>query len=252
MTLILTAACPLGVVMVADSAITYYDEDGNVSHVNEVGWNKLLPVRYAKGGISYWGHIGAIRPRFDQWLEYIVRENAAVTDLQTFANMLAERMNEAVSHRIIARPTGVHVAGMRRSNNGSVHPVIYHIHNGHGHFEVNGSTGHWWWQRTEDPKQFTVHQDFPRSTGEPCWMVRNGEFLLFSNVSDYLFEAVKNINRLEGIQIPSRTNDLGAYKGFIHTMVKIMVDLYRVSNLHRSVGGRVVSLAVSADGVFLE
>ncbi len=247
MTVILTAAGPLGVVMVADSAITYYASDGSVSHVDEKGWLKLLRVPSARAGISYWGHVGAIRLRFDQWLEYLVRKHSQIKNVRMFADTIAHEMNTAIGGVPLSNPAGVHVAGLITDGSGYFSSVIYHIHNGHGHFRADPSTGRWGWNRTEPSKLFAVHQDFPNPETSTAWMVRNGEYFLFSHVWDALECAIGQINRLDGIRIPSQ-NTLGACKGYCHTMVKMIVDVYRISNLHRSVGGKVVSLAIGPDG----
>ena len=249
MTLILTCATPIGVVMVADSAITYFDANGKIDHVDEVGWTKIFRIPMARGGLSYWGHIGAIRPRFDEWVKYLIRKHENVRELKAFANVVADEMNAALNNHPLQNPAGVHVAGFMANSQGGFTPAIFHIHNGNGHFQGNLATGEWGWKRTEPPKIFTVHQDFPRP-GQTRWMVRNGEFFLFAQLWEELENAFLRINMLEGIRIPAK-NTLGAYKGKMHTMVKMVVDLYRISNLHRSVGGRVVSLGI-AENQFIE
>ena len=265
MTLVLTEVSSVGIAMAADSAITKLFQ-GKVVEVDQQGWLKLLPVPTISAGISYWGMIGAVTPtRFDNWLRRVIG-SGSYSDLPSFADCLANALNHACHGKPLAedQDVGIHVAGYSEWSDGVKRPVFFHVHNGNAgmlvHYErdeegrVVAVCPEW----VSDPRKlFEKHQDFPTraiSLEENLaflqrgYLTRNGEYFLYAIISDHLSQAFKYINLIPEVSIPRDPSRLGSRKGFLHTMLDIMVRVYRCSNQWRSVGGTVTSLAIGPGG----
>ena len=262
MTLVLTELSPAGIAMAADSAITKLSPEGRIVEVDEQGWTKLLTVPSITAGVSYWGMIGAVtRVQFDVWLRRVIQINA-YTDLSSFAEHLVSALNDAAGQQPLAdkQDVGIHVAGYGQWPDGQTRPVFYHVHNGHGEYIVHqeyDSQGRVIAIRPEwvsqPRKLFQKHQDFPKanlsaqenlSLLEKGYTTRNGEFFVYAVLWSQLSSALDYIHLIPGVSFPRDPSDLNSRKGFLHTILEIMVRLYRCSNQSRIIGGDVTSLGI--------
>ena len=265
MTLVLTEVSGVGIAMAADSAITRYFK-GKVVEVDQQGWSKLLHVPSISAGISYWGMIGALTPtQFDTWLRRVIK-SGSYSDLPSFADCLADALNHACHGKPLAegQDVGIHVAGYSEWSDGVKRPVFFHVHNGNARMLVHNKKDeggrvvavHREWV-SEPRKLFEKHQDFPMraiSLEENLaflqrgYLTRNGQYFLYAIISEHLSQAFKYINLIPKVSIPGDPSRLGSRKGFLHTMLDIMIQIYRCSNQWRTVGGTVTSLAIGPGG----
>jgi len=120
-----------GIAMVTDSAISKL-VNGHIRTIDQQQWAKLLKVQRIGAAVSYWGSIGYITSaRFDHWLDRKIREGN-YTDMPSFADYLANAINQACHQLPIAEPVGIHVAGYNVWADEVRRPTFYHVHNGHG------------------------------------------------------------------------------------------------------------------------
>ncbi|MFK7778413.1 MAG: hypothetical protein QM501_09950 [Gimesia sp.] len=254
MTLLLTHVSDFGVVMAADSAITWRNGTGKIICIDKKGWQKLFKVRSFRAGVSYWGLIGAINPKFYEAIKYFIEQESKYHDLKSLADYIASEMNSALKGEILTSPTGVHVAGYEKWEDGVRRPTFYHIHNGNGHYEtsIENNRLDYEWIKEEEHKLFTVHKDIPhpraslernRFALSEGHLTRNGAFYIFSQFLKTQREVIKILNKHEHISIPSRQNNICSQKGMIHMLLQNNINLYKVSNQHRVVGGKVTSIA---------
>ena len=264
MTLVLTELSHAGIAMAADSAITKL-RGNRIIEVDQQEWRKLLQVPKIRAGISYWGMIGAVtRVPFPEWLQKVI-DSGNYTDLNSFADHLVESLNRACHGCPLAagQDTGIHVAGYDYLSDGERRPALIHIHNGHGHIEyqpVINETGQVTGIKpvpiSEPRKLFEKHHDFPWTTKtveenlqmlRQGYLTRNGDYSLYAIIGQSLGEAFNFINLIPGTSIPRNPNNLNSRKGFLHTTLDIMVQIYRCSNRSQIIGGTVSSLGIGPD-----
>ncbi len=265
MTLVLTELSSAGIAMAADSAITKFRR-GRIVEIDQQGWSKLLRVPRIRAAVSYWGMIGEVtQTRFDIWLQNVIN-SGDYRDLPSFADHLADALNDACCGKPLAdgQDVGVHVAGYSQWLDGEFRPVFFHVHNGHGRTDIDFQKDehgnlvaiHPRW--VSDPRKlFEKHQDFPdmsKSLEENLislqggCIVRNGAYFFYAVIWLYMQEALRYINLIPGVLVPRDPESLSSRKGFLHTVLEIMIRLYRCSNQSRIVGGTVTSLGIGPQG----
>jgi hypothetical protein len=270
MTLILTELSQAGIAMAADSAISKWS-NGKLRTQDQQSWEKLLRVPRIKAGISYWGSIGLIskNERFDDWLKRRI-EDRSYTDLRSFADYLAEEMNQAVNNKPLANKheVGIHVAGFERGQDGVSRPSFYHIHNGHSSVRPEVETitvgGQTVISKTRlvwevPPRElFTRHNDFsPESQstgqlqGDVSYLTTNGDYATFHIIFEHLKPLLQMLNTLPDFSIPRRPNELGPKLGLLKTLVEITINLYKCSSAPKIIGGKVSTLGIRPDGTYL-
>jgi len=265
MTLVLTELSNAGIAMATDSAITKLSQ-GKVIEVDQQGWSKLLPVSSITAAISYWGTIGAVtKMQFDIWLKRVI-DSERYTDLESFADHLANALNDACHGKPLAegQDVGIHVAGYSQWSDGHRRPVFFHVHNGHGLYDPQRE-----WDEegrliavrpkwvSEPRKLFEKHQDFPKmgktleenlAILQNGYITHNGAYFLYSVIWKHMRRAFQYINLIPGVSIPRNPSELRSRKGFLHTMLDTMVRLYRCSNQSLIIGGDVTSLGIGPEG----
>lgn len=274
MTLVITELSNTGIVMAADSAITKYDrKTRKVLEVDQQGWAKLLPVRSIQAGISYWGMIGAITDvQFDDWLKKEVINSKAYDSLEAFADVLVLSLNKACHNKPLSQgeDVGLHVAGYMTWVDGIRRPAVFHVHNGHGttdvmhHYEMIDGSQHlvrviptW---KADERKLFEKHLDFPdtsKTLEENLWqlqngfILRNGSYFIYAVIWEQMKAALAYINLIPDVSIPRDPDNLGSRKGLLHTVMDMMVRIYRCSNQSPIIGGTVKSIAIGPTNYLL-
>jgi hypothetical protein len=268
-TIILTELSPAGIAMAADSAISLM-RNGRVTTKDQKYWTKLVKVPHLNAAVSYWGAIGLVNARFDEWLRRKINESKSHTELDSFANFIATEMNKAASDKPVEYPIGVHVAGFRWWPDNVYRPVFYHIHNGHGHTTFSQkfvtlndqkilieTVSKYIWDKRE---LFRVHDDFsPASKNQPALMEQfqrgfltaNGEYANFSLIYQGLDGIFKTLNSFPGVSVPRRPNELAPRVGFLKTLIEIVIEIYKCSSLSQIIGGRVLTLGIRPDNTFI-
>jgi hypothetical protein len=275
MTLILTELSSVGIAMAADSAISYFEPNGNIQHVDHKGWKKLLWVSRIGAGVSYWGFVGKVTSqRFDEWLDYRIRSHN-YHDLRSLADFLAEELNTKCRNQPLEPNVcvGIHVAGFLPWSDGVIRPTFFHVHNGHGHIEYSGAIAvpargingqpiqrllptnpKWAWQ----PRGlFQVNDDFPDHNrtlavnlniyNSGPYLTRNGDIGHYILIGDALREVSSSANAVPGLRIPSDPTQLGPRVGFLKMEIETTAMFYRCSTLSRVIGGKVSTLGIYPD-----
>lgn len=272
MTLVLTEVSKVGIVMAADSAITYsVDSQGRPIEKQQKYWDKLIRVPSIKAAVSYWGIIGAVNKQFELWLKRVIEigKQKSYYDLDSFADYLANSMNKACGDKPLAENqcVGVHVAGYTKWEDGERRPAFYHVHNGHLHMETEIETIDVNGQKilkavhpklVADPRKlFEKHKDFPKESEsleanlrflDIGYITRNGDYFVYAVLADHIERAIGFINHIPGVSIPRDPSSLGSRKGYVHLMLETMVRIYACSRMGRVIGGEVKSLAIGFNG----
>lgn len=269
MTLVLSEVSKVGIVMAADSIITFdVDRNGRPIEKQQKNWDKILLVQKIKAAVSYWGVIGAVNRQFNLWLKRVIESGAAdgsYDDLDSFADYLATAMNEACGGKVLAnnQHIGVHVAGYTKWPDGERRPAFYHVHNGHLGIQTKLETvriGEKDYLKAVHPelvaeprKLFEKHKDFPKENKglnenlgilDSGYLTRNGDYFIYAVLAEHIEQALIYANHIPGVSIPRDRNSLGSRKGYIHLMLETMTKLYACSNLGRKIGGEVTSIAI--------
>lgn len=269
MTLIVTEVSDAGIAMVADSAITFQRTDGSFEQ-REVEWTKLFQVPSIRAGVSYWGCIGKVTARrFDEWLKERLDKTDKYSDVHTLADYLVAELNAACHHRPLGlnQCVGLHVAGFAEWTDGQQRAYFYHVHNGHGHTEVenhrNPATGvitrvSYRWV-AESRKLFERHQDFPKPTSTlqdnlatlaGGYFTQNGDYFIYTQLDAYLNCLFGYVNLVDGCRIPRDLSKIGPRMAVLKLKLETVIQIYRCSTLHRIIGGDVKCLSISPTGLF--
>jgi len=249
MTLVLTELNQLGIVMTADSAVTYTNAQTGLSFVQPNMAKKLLTIPYLNAGISCWGMGEITGIPTDKWVESFIDAHGAITSLNEFANVIAEALNTQLPQNTTGENRlGFHLAGFE-DYNGVDTPSFYHIHDGPSTvLEQRGVI--------VNPNQVNANHDMPpdifQQTQESGigWLTRNGDYILYANIFARLEDFFAQLLPL-GIQIPNshNLNDGAEYLVF---QIRTISEIYRLSNLVPGIGGCIYYLTISPDGIYAQ
>lgn len=266
MTLVLTEVSSAGIAMVADSAISFYDNNGNLSAKNRVEWRKLIWVGKIAAGVSYWGSIGEItRKRFDEWIEDVVK-NGMFADLPSLAAYMASALNVATKNRPISRPMGLHIAGFHDWDDHIRRPVFFHVHNGDGHIEwiqkidaqgkIELHPAYRWGPR----KLFAAHRDLPTiGVAVPSemdrlgkgWITSNGDFTTYSVIARKLMETCDILRTIPNVHIPRDSTKVGSRVALLALMMRTVMSIHKLSSLSKGIGGEISTLGIGPNGKYV-
>lgn len=264
MTLVLTWLFPFGICMGADSAISYKsyitESSGRKRRRILTGGMKTLQIPKIKAGISFWGEGNIGDDTTDVWLsDFIFSRRNQYTTIHDFATLLQNELRELIPE--ITEPEGsleyrygkrgFHLAGFIE-HKGKPVPTFYHIHNGQSETTPN-----------INPRIINANYDLPPervlkhfSKSEYPY-VRNGEFFLYMILFDNLRIAFKQFeNLLKGVYekpfiFPDTTkfsDPLDAYSEFVRFWIRLVRDVYALSNLPEIIGGDISVLSISPTG----
>lgn len=256
MTLVLSQLTPYGIAMAADTAISvkfeYPDRTLERTYTNA---KKLQEIPQLNAGISWWGE-GRIDGVFaDLWLERFISQSSA-EDLEEFAVSLQNELrrlgftipDNAPTHILRYGTIGFHLAGFVDYNSRRV-PTLYHIHNGRSDVYPD-----------IDPHIVNANHDFPPSRVIEFWSrrmwpgLRNGDFLPYAVLSNHLSEFFRELHeniQIDGrpFQIPYPTNSIDSISKFLRFNIRLVREIYALSNYPPIIGGKVITLTISEDGI---
>ena len=243
MTLVVSEVTGLGIVMVGDSAVTYY----------EAGMQRASPgvakVQYAEQanlGFAAWGRACVGQMPMDRWLADFIRSQIGSEDrLETACRKLAAALNSALS---AAGPVnwndhrrGVHVAGFVDGL-----PHLYHVHTG-----GDPSAQH----------ELRVFRDFPfginvtlddysarlRTIGG--YHLRNGYHQIFGLLFDATYRFTEQLPGL-GFRWPDGTleNRVSLYR----ILVQLISDVLQADGRLPHVAGPIHALAFNETGLQID
>ena len=244
MTILVTEVSRSGIIMCADSRLSYFKANSNVVSGYFDEQRKL--ERFDGIGVSYWGWISHIAPARDinLWIKRIW-DQAQVSKPADFADALAEgaRRRWSRESRGDCESVGFHVAGYEPWQNGAPpKPVIYHVHNGHEGADA-----------TEEIKSY---RDFPDGASQTCglppddlldigWHVRNGDYYITAEVLEAYLQALRRIGAKD--QYRDSPPHLAAREALLRDAVKLAVRTHKVFTLPGmavTVGGDVISISL--------
>ncbi|KYK37503.1 MAG: hypothetical protein AYK18_09815 [Theionarchaea archaeon DG-70] len=258
MTLVLSKLTPYGIAMAADTAITvkfeFPDETLERTYADA---KKLQKIPQLNAGISWWGE-GRINGIFaDLWLERFIK-NSSAESLEEFAISLQNELRrleltipEGASTSTLRDGTiGFHLAGFVEYNNRRI-PSLYHIHNGKSVLYP-----------TVDPHIVNANHDFPPLRVIEHWSrrewpgLRNGDYRPYAVLYNYLSGFYRQLHEDPDMRaadddpfiIPHPLN-LETISEFLRFNIKLVRDIYALSNYPPIIGGRVTTLTINENGI---
>jgi len=239
MTLIITELSKFGIVMVADSAVTFTETLPDGSQFPHVlnGAQKLQAIPYLGAGISVWG-LGNMPTQngnlsTDVWINDFIARHSQVATLSEFADCLTQELQESLGENEIS--VGFHLAGFVEMENQKL-PTFYHVRN------VDGTFAHY------EFHEFIVGQDFPpRELAEnELYITRNGDYGAYAVLANAIHNALPIIQNGIGINIPYPS--LQGRIAYHSAWIKFVSELYASSGLLRTIGGSISALGIYSDG----
>ena len=248
MTLVLSELSSFGIAMAADSAVTHTKPRTGIAHVTPNSARKLQVIPYLTAGISCWGlgTIGTLPT--DQWLNNFINSNSSINTLTNFATELANQLNRQVPRNTSgANRLGFHLAAFENYR-GTPTPSFYHVHDGPS--TTLQSRG-----ISVNPNQFNANHDVPprifqqmANAGQTPITIRNGTYQLYAQIYSRLDGFFRTSLRPLGITIPhsQHVSDRADYMVFY---IRLMSEIYRLSNLIPGIGGGIHYLAINRTGI---
>lgn len=246
MTLVLTELSLFGIAMAADSAVTTTQVHTGLSHATPSAAQKLQAVDHLSAGVSCWG-LGSIGGApTDEWLTDFIRATEGVATLGAFADELERRLNDEVGANIQGQPRlGFHICGFE-DYEGCPTPSFYHVHDGPSTaLEKRGIR--------VDPHRFNANHDCPP---EKCramleaggaYITRNGDYQLYAQMFGLLAGFFRQLRNF-GIEIPS-SQSLAERAEYLIFQIRVMCELYKLSNLVPGIGGGIHFLTIAPAGI---
>lgn len=240
MTLIITDLSAVGIVMTTDTAMSYV-ASGKVVCITPDG-AKLQRVPYLNAGVSMWGRGNLPTPsgdvRTDQWIARFIAANGSATSLGEFAQRLARESRRLLPNAVQSPNDwlGFHLAGYVRGE--PKRPCLYHIRN------IDGPEGAFRpYEFSAEPEQYVLEK-VPRGEHR-VW--RNGDFGPYAVITTALNERFKDLARTYRMDFSRMTlNQTVIYHS---AWIRFTSDMYAAAGRDRTIGGRVLTLAINADGV---
>ncbi|MCX5636886.1 MAG: hypothetical protein NTX52_04230 [Planctomycetota bacterium] len=245
MTLVLTELSSHGITMAADSAVTLTQPQTGFTYAIPNAAKKLQVIPYLNAGISCWG-LGTISGNStDQWLSNFINLNNSITTLYDFANELARQLNANIASNTSGNSRlGFHLAGYEDFN-GTPTPSFYHIHDGPSSVLQQRGV-------SINPNQFNANHDLPpqlfqHSINSGAYVTRNGDYQLYANIFSLLNSFFQQLQPF-GIIVPYSQN-LADRAEYLVFQIRMMSEIYRLSNLVPGIGGGIHYLTINPVGI---
>ena len=246
MTLVLTEVSALGIAMASDTAVTTINLATGLAYAQPNRARKLQVVTHLAAGVSCWG-LGEISGLpTDRWLSRFIENASHVSDVHEFAHRLADQLNIQVGENPAAdNRLGFHVAGFV-DQNGDRLPAFYHVHDGPS--TTLASRG-----IQVNPHKFNPNQDIPPDVSANAaaqgvsLIIRNGDYQLYAAMFQKLEEFFSALRPL-GVMIPN-SQDVGDRAQYLVFQIRTIASLYRLSNLIPGIGGGILHLAITREGI---
>lgn len=242
MTLIITELTSFGIAMAADTAITQVSNTTGKYSISPRSASKLQAIPYLKAGISCWG-LGTISSMgTDLWIQQFISKQNHLTTLADFASELAKELNSVnISRNVGKNNLGFHLAGFEQVGGKSA-ASFYHVHDGPSQVVPSAN-----------PSNFNANHDCPPAnyitliSQGGYYVTRNGDYVLYATLDHLVQNFFQNL-RPVGIVFPNSTTLLDRAEYLIF-WVRTMSEIYRLSNLHPGIGGRIDFMTISANGI---
>lgn len=263
MTLVLTWLFPFGICIGADSAISYKsyitEPSGRKERRILTGGIKILQIPKIKAGVSYWGEGNIGCDTTDVWISnFIYSRRNEYDNIHAFATLLQNELRELVpeltepegSPEFRYGKRGFHLAGFVE-HKGIPTPTFYHIHNGQSETTSN-----------INPRIINANHDLPPEFVVKLFSERiypnvsNGAFYFYRRLFETLYSLFGELyekmrEKGELFRFPDKdkfVNSLEAYSEFVRFWIRLVRDVYALSNLPEIIGGNISVLSISPDG----
>jgi len=250
--------------MGGDSAISYNsyitEPFGRKKRRILTGGTKTLWIPKIKAGISYWGEGNIKDVTTDVWLsDFIFSHKDQYSNINDFATLLQDELRTLVPE--IGEPEGsleyrfgkrgFHLAGFIEYEGKPV-PTFYHIHNGQSETTPN-----------INPRIINANCDLPPEkvlnhfAKSEFPYIRNGEFFLYTALFKNLLIAFRQFEELLGKatgapfifpEVTKFSDPLEAYSEFVRFWIRLVRDVFALSNLPEIIGGDISVLSISPIG----
>jgi hypothetical protein len=245
MTLVLTELSNFGIAMAADTALTVSCSSGTRVYY---GTRKLLKIPKLNAGISWWGEATVNKIETDSWLYNFINDNEKkYNSLAEFAILLQDELRRYVLpidvNKYPGGTRGFHLAGFVEYKK-QKQPAFYHIHNGE-------STAT---DKKIKPQIINANFDCPPikflqlQRQKKTYMTRNGDYEPYAVVSNMLKALVHEYFPKFNIQVPYPPS-LEARTKYLRFQIKMMSELYKISDRIPCIGGEITTLAISSNGI---
>jgi len=255
MTLVRSMLTPYGIIMAADSTLTvkYPLTNGEILERHYTDAKKLQRIPDLNAGISWWGEGRIDGMNADVWLENYISKQRAKT-LKEFAISLRDELRKlgfrVTEERNIRFGTiGFHLAGFVDFK-GKKMPTLYHIHNGISEVYPDidpyiCNANHDWY-----PERVLEEWEKGHFPG-----LRNGDILPYAVLSHFLYQFFETlrINLRIGEQpflIPYPSDNLDVWAEFLRFQIRLIGEIYSLSNYPPIVGGKIITLVLKDDGTY--
>ena len=247
--------------MGADSALThrgeYITDRFGMRRPRISTGDKVFQIPKIHAGISYWGEATIGGQTTDQWISAFV-QSAQYSTIDDFAVLLQNELRNLVP--ALTDPEGsrryrygrrvFHLAGFVE-HKGELVPTFYHIHNGQS--ETNLGI---------DPRIINANHDFPPERVMDHFLkdeiphICNWDFFQYRDLFSSIFSVFNNWRERLSIDgqpfifpDPQKFPDtLTAYAEFVRFWIRLVRDIYALSNYPEIIGGDVRVLSIKPNG----
>ena len=240
MTLLLTAVTPEGIVLGADSALTFTSDDDELSLV---GFNKIVPMPRLHMGISVAG-AAQVNPDgqdrwISSWLRSFTQEQSQAESFSSFCDEFVESLNGLPGDPDLSV---FHCAAwaVAEDANGSCHVVPRAA-------EVSNEFGNFVW-RSMLPEEFTqdviTWRDGKRDDDYPVRFISSG---LPRGFADWIAQVgTPGFSELIGARLPDP--EITSIAEYVRFLIRMVAELHRVARRSAYVGEPVETLLLFPGG----
>jgi hypothetical protein len=183
----------------------------------------------------------------DQWLENFIQASISITSLGEFASALANRLNAILppNNQTHCGRLGIHLCGFEMLN-GRPTPSFFHIHDGPSEELTKRGI-------TVDPTKVNANHDVPPQRANDIisrngwYITRNGDYRLYAKLFQRIESFFKTLEP-DGIIVPW-SNNLIDRVDYLIFQIRMVSEIYRLSNLVPGIGGAVNYLTITPDGI---
>lgn len=249
MTLILSVTTCDGIAMAADSTVTTINRGTKSVQTTPSAANKLTVLPGLSCGVGTWG-LGQINGQdTDKWFREFLDESDNTLSIEVLASRLAARLELAIPKpRDGAGQIGFLICGMDREYldvHGGPSPVCWHVHDGPSPMMKQ------LYDIDVDPTLVNANNDIrPGLISEATpgrYETRNGDFQPYALASNALAMSLDQWKTMFGRQVP-RSAAPSDEANFLVFKIRMISDLYQLSNGHPIIGGRVDWMTVDKFG----
>jgi hypothetical protein len=249
MTLLLSVTNCNGISMAADSMVTSTNPSTSEVQTTPNAAKKLRAVPQLGCGVGMWGKGQINGQDTDEWLEAFLDEADNMRSITILAHRLAARLETAIPTPRSGQSTiGFLICGMDqdfRDLNGIPSPVCWHVHDG------PSTTLKTQFNVEVDPTRINPNNDVPEGilcrNGHGRYETCNGDFQPYALANRALNSSLEMWQEFFGRQVP-RSAMPSDEANFLVFKIRMISDLYQLSQGHQVIGGRIDWLTVDTQG----